>query len=478
LASFFLTKSQASLNHDFATSFKYLDLGMYAQLCPLGKAKVHARTRKARGYQMASPRKAREEHLPTYGLALWYATKAKGHLQEGNKLFQGFRYPECVSAFGASIEFASKALCAFLGADYKTTHTLAKPLIYLSVKFPDKSKELSRAAWISSRWVGADQQTRLLASYGNQEAAVPATKFIIREDVELIKADAEEACSLLNTVETKQKFMVPIKLGMLNGHVDETDSSEKPCSKYTFSEFKIEDWEKRLSQISLSGRPKFEIEKIPISRVSNEFALIINPFGEVYPETDVKKRFAFNHLRNYVEEGGVLVNVAGFPFFYAWDVSKGAEEPVVDETTLVPDVVRTEGGKLYVDRFKLFLNFAGSLSWRELGVTTTGDTPQMAGVNELQVYQEESDKAIVGDIVNVGGENKVHEFRAVRKDATQGAIPLLRTQRPDFGEVFPIAAVNRGFGWLIVGGMHTKSTSELEKLVVTIDNFCSWLSRR
>lgn len=427
---------------------------------------------------MSSSRKALEKRLPSYELAIWYASKAKGHLREGNRLFQGFRYPECVSAFGTSIEFASKALCAFLGADYKPTHTLAKPLTYLSVKFPDQSEELSRAAWISSRWVGADQQTRLLASYGNQDAAVPATKFIIREDVELIKADAEEACSLLNTIETKQKFMTPIKLGILNGHVDEKDLSEKPCSEYKFSEFKIEDWGKRLSQISQSAKPKFEIERIPVSRVNNEFALIINPFGEVYPEKDIKKRSAFNHLKNYVEDGGVLVNVGGFPFFYAWDVTKGAEVAVVDEKVLIPDTVRLEGGALNVERFKLLLSFAGSLSWRELEVITTGETPQMSGVNQLDVYQEENDKAIAGDLVNVGGENKVHEFRAVRRDATKDAIPLLRTKRPDFGEVFPIAAISRGFGYLIVGGMHTKTTSEFEKLVTTIDNFCSWLSRK
>jgi HEPN domain-containing protein len=427
---------------------------------------------------MAQPKSKIEERSTRYDLALWYASKAKGHLREGNRLFQGFRYPECVSAFGASIEFTSKALCAFLGADFKPTHDLARPLTYLSVKFPDRSKELSRAAWISSRWVGADQQTRLLANYGNQDAAVPATKFIIREDVELIKADAQEACNLLHAIETKQKFMTPIKLGILNGYVDEKDSLEKACSKYAFSEFKVENWEKRLSEISRSGKAKFDVEKIPISKVKNEFAVIVNPFGEVYPEKDTRIRFAFNHLRNYVEEGGVLVNVAGFPFFYAWDVAKGAEEPVVDETTLVPEIVRAEGGNLYVERFKLLLNFAGSLSWRELGVITTGDTPQMAGANELDVYQEESDKAIAGELVNAGGQSKINEFRAVRKDATKDAIPLLRTRRPDFGEVYAIAAISRGFGYLMACGMHTKSNSEFEKVTLAIDNFCDWLSKR
>ena len=418
------------------------------------------------------------KRLPRYELALWYSSKAKGYLGEGNRLFRGFRYPECVSTFGTSIEFALKAICAFLGADYKWKHDLSKPLTHLSIKFTNHSKQLSRAAWISSRWVGANQQTRLLASYGNQDAAVPATRFIGRKDVELIKADAEEACNLLNLVETKQKFGIPRKLGILNGYVDEQDPSEKACAKYPLTEFKIEDWEKRLSQISDSGKCKFEIDKIPISKVGNEYAVIINPFGEAYPEKDPKKRFAFNHLKNYVEDGGVLVNVAGFPFFYAWDVAKGAEEPVVDEKTLVPESVRSEGGKLYVERFKVLLNFAGSLLWREFAVSTTSDTPQHSGINPLPVYQEDDDKKIVGDIANVGAQNKVLEFRAVRKDATKDVIPFLRAKRPDFGEVYPIAAVSRGFGYLIIGGMHTKSPSEFEKLVVAIDSFCDWLLKK
>lgn len=385
-----------------------------------------------------------------------------------------FRYPECISSFGASIEFALKAIWAFLGADYKWEHSVSKPLIHLSVKYPKYNEQLSRAALISSRWVGANEQTRALANYGNQDASVPATKIIGRKDIELVKSDAIEICKLLYLVETKQKFGLPRKLGILNGFVDESDSLEKPCVKYPFAEFKMNDWEKRFSQISDAGKGKYEIEKIPISKVGNEFAVIINPFGEAYPERDVKKRIAFNILKNYIEDGGVLVNVAGFPFFYAWDVTKGAEEPIVDEKTLVPESVRIQGKELYVDRFRLLLNFAGSLLWRELDAITTSETPEFGGVNQLEVYQKEEDREIVGDIVDAGGEKKIHEFRALRKE-TKGLTPFLRAQRPDFGEVYPIAAVNIGFGYLIVGGMHTKSSSEFEKLALAVDHFCDWL---
>lgn len=189
-----------------------------------------------------------------------------------------------------------------------------------------------------------------------------------------------------------------------------------------------------------------------------------------------KKRSAFNLLRDYVAEGGILVNTAGFPFFYAWDVMKGKEEPVVDVATLIPTNIRVEEGKPIIEKFGVLLNFIGSLFWREFDALTTSDTPIFSGINELEVYQTEEDKKIASDLINVGESNKVYEFRALRKE-TKGLVPFLRARRPDFGEVYPIAAVKIGFGYLIVGGMHTKTLSEFEKLAVAIDSFCNWLSK-
>ena len=83
----------------------------------------------------------------------------------------------------------------------------------------------------------------------------------------------------------------------------------------------------------------------------------------------------------------------------------------------------------------------------------------------------------MGDLINLGGTDLVHEFRALRREA-RNVIPLLRTSRPDFNEVYPIAALPHEMGYLIIGGMHTKGESEFEKLAVAVDNFCKWLARK
>jgi hypothetical protein len=80
---------------------------------------------------------------------------------------------------------------------------------------------------------------------------------------------------------------------------------------------------------------------------------------------------------------------------------------------------------------------------------------------ELEVYQYDSDKEIVGNLTKVFG-NTIHEFPALRKES-KNLIPFLHTNRPDFGEVYPLVAIRHGWGYLIMVGMHTKSEKEFKK---------------
>ena len=250
-------------------------------------------------------------------------------------------------------------------------------------------------------------------------------------------------------------------------------------SGYPYTEFK--NIEICFSEIKINGKNKYEVRKTSISQINNEFIVIINPFGEAYPEKDLKEKLCFNVIKEYITDGGIFVNVAGFPFFYAWDVLNGKPIAISEEKLMVPSSIKVELDKLsgkirkaVIERYTLALLFSGSLFWREFDAVTTSDTPEHAEAFELEVYQTEEDKRIADDLVNVGGGNKVREFRALTKD-TKNLIPLLRASRPDFGEVYPIAAIPYGFGYLIVGGMNMVGKAEFEKLVVGVDNFCTWV---
>jgi len=107
-------------------------------------------------------------------------------------------------------------------------------------------------------------------------------------------------------------------------------------------------------------------------------------------------------------------------------------------------------------------------------VRTTSDTPTHSGPFLLKVFQNDVDKQIVGDLINVGGDDVVQKFRALTKES-KNCIPLLRAYRSDFGEVYPIGAIQYGKGYLIVAGMNLTKEAEFKKLVKAIDAFCDWV---
>jgi HEPN domain-containing protein len=372
-----------------------------------------------------------------YEFALWYSSKAKRYFKEGEKSFQEFRYSESVTSFAMSLDISLKAICLFLKSEFKYKKEISKILKDLSQKYKKYRLQLSRAAIISDRWKKEYEKIQKLAECSNPNLLMTETKFYGKKDSKTLLSNTLEVINLLHQIESEQKNKLPRKIGILNGYVDGSDPSEKPCQWYDITDIRIAEWEKRFSDLTKDGLGKYEVEKIPVSRVGNEFAVIINPYGEAYPERDVRLRSSFNIIKDYVENGGVFVNVAGYPFFWAWDVIKGKQETIFDEKKLLPESVRMGGDRTFSNPFLILLNISGSILLRELGIVTTYDTEIVSGINQVDVYQNEDDKKIAGEITSVGGKNRVHEFRALRKECVN-LIPFLRANRTGFGEVYTI----------------------------------------
>jgi len=156
-------------------------------------------------------------------LGLWYASKAKLYLREAEEYYRQLRSSESIQLFLECIEFASKAICELFRKRYPKKHDISESLEKLAKEKEAYKKELLRLALVSSRWVGMEQRARMVIKFGNQDAKVPATEIVRKEDVELIKADAWEACGLLNRIEVQEKFKPPIKMGILDGYVERED---------------------------------------------------------------------------------------------------------------------------------------------------------------------------------------------------------------------------------------------------------------
>jgi len=413
-------------------------------------------------------------------IALWYASRSKVQLREASAHFVRYRYPESVACSQESIELGLKAIFEFFGQTYSPNHdafarNVDGLLRSLSQRLPQYNQELTRATLISNRWAN---MARSLARYGQQALGVPGSRVISRADAESARNDGEEIVTLLHRIEKQQKSHVPIQLAILNGYVEGSSASETPCASAPFTIFSIENWEDFFRNILVNGQPKYAVTRINASEISNRFALILNPFGESYPEKDFRERIVFDIIKNYVADGGLFVTTGGFAFFYGWDVNPNVQgdraRPILDERVVLPFLVRLgEQNTFVVEQFRVGLPFSGSLLWKQLGAQTTSDTPNHSGPYEEQVYQTTEDQNIVGNLVDVGGSNRIQEFRALTPSSAN-CVPLLRLRRPDFGEVYPIAALRHGRGYFIIGGINNVRRIEFDKLSNAINNFCDW----
>lgn len=51
----------------------------------------------------------------------------------------------------------------------------------------------------------------------------------------------------------------------------------------------------------------------------NSYSVILNPYGGVYPENNLGKNETLNKIFRYVKNGGIFVNVADVPGYYAYN---------------------------------------------------------------------------------------------------------------------------------------------------------------
>lgn len=397
--------------------------------------------------------------------ALWFSSKAKYFLRAAKTNLDALKYAYAVTFAAEAIEFAGKSILEFMKENYSYDHVATGPLISLAAKHPSISTELTKLALSCGKWCDT---VRDLSRYGGQTAKVSAPRiFDKKKYAEDAVAEAQEACSFLNRIETGMKMIRPIKIGILSGWV-EADSNEKPCSEFMFTDRKF-DWTGRIAEITDGSHQRFDIQSLDASKIDNTYALVINPFGEVYPEKDLKRRPVFEAIREYIADGGIFVNAAGWAFYYAWDVNEGKKQPAFLDRFYIPAELRLEPGKAAVKWQELF-PLASSLLWSGFGCSTTyGPT----GPQPVEITQTEEDKRVSGDLRETGSGNVVREFRSL---TSKNCISFCRANRENFGEVYPIGAIRYGYGYLVVAGIEMDETG-FEKVVTSIDNFCRWLKK-
>jgi hypothetical protein len=161
-----------------------------------------------------------------------------------------------------------------------------------------------------------------------------------------VKQDAEEVISVLTRIEKQIKLGGKIKIGILDGFVKDSKKEIVCPNTSNAGKFQSADLEKYFSSITKKGQAKYEISRVNISQINNKYAVLINPFGEVYPENDLQDYNCFRIIENYFTDGGIFVGFGGLLFFYGWDVSHGTKKDISTNKVILP--VYLTAGKLNV----------------------------------------------------------------------------------------------------------------------------------
>lgn len=251
---------------------------------------------------------------------------------------------------------------------------------------------------------------------------------------------------------------------------------ENGCPKIK-SRFEPESWQNFLGEDF-----KYEyITTLNPNKISDKFVVILNPYGECYPEINILEKTSFKRIKDYVKSGGIFVSISGVPFWFAWNrLSIGAPSTAKEVYSYAGDL---EGmgvhsswlGTRFYGKMKLenvyspspLQSLTDTLTYEELGVLTTTGGVVLRQVHQLN-RRNVNDINFFGDLANIGDIDYIFEFRAIRKPV-QSCIPILRSNMQVHDndlEIYPLACVPYGNGYFIFTGMHMDIRNDTKIIVI------------
>jgi hypothetical protein len=381
--------------------------------------------------------------------------------------FTIYRYASCNAWLFHSSEFFWKALTVLSGNYFNPTHETS----------------LADIKKISSEILSDDDKVRVydvlskfpnirgdLARYGyyEKEGVTKSPYDVFNKDD--TKTSLNEVGFLINKlreIHYYQIFEPPIKIGILSGYI--SARNEKPCSYYPHSGYrKAVQWMLDLKNIKDDGDAlnSFHASMTSISCINNTaFSVILNPFGEAYPESGNAEGAGFKTIASYIRDGGIFVNSGGQPFAYSWDVNTGNSQFLVSFIPALMDAQTNYADEIPVLQIRESLRIPSEslLLKRYFGLETEWDDPanNVVGPKETEI---EFDKIL--------GQDKPRTKAKVYRPAiklSQDVIPLVHSSNSNN---YPVVAVKFGRGFLIHTGMSLDEEREYKLLLDIITRLC------
>ena len=375
--------------------------------------------------------------------------------------FNIYRYASCYAWLFHSSEFFWKALTILSGNYFEPKHEASQADMTKISKEILSNDERIRAYDIISKFLNI---RRDLARYGYyQKGTLTRSPIDVfnRKDTESSLHEISWLTNKLREIHYYQIFEPPIRIGVLSGYVH--TRKEKPCSYYPHSGYrKAVEWTLDLNNTKQGESNLFQASLTSISNLSDgTFSIVINPFGEAYPELGNAEGTGFRTIMSYIQDGGIFVNSAGQPFVYSWDVNTGNHKLLVN---FIPTVSNIESN--YVEgRPRLFINeklvipYESLVLKRYFDVETEWDHPEsgMIGPREMDI---EFDELLGYDKQKA----RAKVYRPV-KVISHNIRPIVHSSSDTFwGSIYPVVAVKYGRGFLIHTGMSLDEEREYKIL--------------
>jgi hypothetical protein len=373
--------------------------------------------------------------------------------------FSVYRYSSCYAWLVHSSEFFWKSLTILSGNYFEHKHEASQTDIAKISKDLLSDYERMKAYTILSQFPNI---RRDLARYGYYEkgthvTASPETAFN-RENTETELHNVNWLINKLREIHYHQLFDPPIKIGILSGYV--RARKEKPCSYYPHSRHrKAVQWMLDLKGIKDENDSYlFQTSLTPISNLSSgAFSIVINPFGEAYPEVGSAEGVGLRTILSYIQDGGIFINSGGQPFVYSWDVNTGSHSLLVNFVPILSyEESNYDDGMPVLSRNEsLAIPQEALILKRYFDVETEWDHPETEIVGPIEV-EIEYDKILGNDRLKT----KARVYRPVRQLSDKFQ-PLVHSSESLWGgTVYPVTAIMFGRGFLIQTGMNLDEERE------------------
>ena len=94
-----------------------------------------------------------------------------------------------------------------------------------------------------------------------------------------------------------------------------------------WSKMKPEEWHSKIKEKLKANRLKAKVKLINITNPWTSFFIdrqlvIINPYGSIYPETNIENLAVMQLILRFINNGGIFLNVADVPFFFPYNLEK------------------------------------------------------------------------------------------------------------------------------------------------------------